>query len=232
MKKTVLLCAAALLVGLVLGFAGGHSLLFGAGQLSRNSDTPANTAISALMPSTPLPSPTVQALDTQDNLPLLERGGQVLLALRDRDYAALAQLTHPTAGVTFTPYSTVTREYDLVFTPQQLAGLGEDTTVYTWGVIDGKGDPIRMTGEEYISSYVFNADYTQAPQIGVDTIHLLGNALENVAAAFPDGRFVEYHFPGLDPQMEGYDWCSLKVVFEAYNNQWYLVGLIHSQWTI
>ena len=58
------------------------------------------------------------------------------------------------------------------------------------------------------------------------------NALENVAAAFPDGRFVEYHFPGLDPQMEGYDWCSLKVVFEAYNNQWYLVGLIHSQWTI
>ena len=152
MKKTVLLCAAALLVGLVLGFAGGHSLLFGAGQLSRNSDTPASTAISALMPSTPLPSPAVQALDTQDNLPLLERGGQVLLALRDRDYAALAQLTHPTAGVTFTPYSTVTREYDLVFTPQQLAGLGEDTTVYTWGVIDGKGDPIRMTGEEYISS--------------------------------------------------------------------------------
>lgn len=30
----------------------------------------------------------------------------------------------------------------------------------------------------------------------------------------------------------GYDWCSLKLVFECYQGDWYLVGLVHSEWTV
>ena len=37
---------------------------------------------------------------------------------------------------------------------------------------------------------------------------------------------------GLDPDMKGYDWCSLKVVLEDYGEEWYLVALVHSEWTI
>ena len=59
-----------------------------------------------------------------------------------------------------------------------------------------------------------------------------GNALENVLTAYPDDRFVEYHFPGLDESQEGFDWCSLKVVLAPCEGDWYLVGLIHSEWTI
>ena len=119
-----------------------------------------------------------------------------------------------------------------MLTAQQIAALDQDETVYTWGVLDGKGTPIQMTGKEYFQRYVFNADYTQAPQVGVDEVLSTGNAMENVRDSYPDGRFVEYHFPGLDDRREGYDWCSLKLVFEPYQCGWYLVGLIHSEWTI
>ena len=42
---------------------------------------------------------------------------------------------------------------------------------------------------------------------------------------------MDYNFPGIDPEKKGYDWCSLKLVFEPWQNNWYLVGLIHSEWT-
>ena len=58
-----------------------------------------------------------------------------------------------------------------------------------------------------------------------------GNALENVAESFPGCRFLEYHFPGLEPKNEGFDWCSLKLVLSPYQGEWRLVGLIHSEWT-
>ena len=75
-------------------------------------------------------------------------------------------------------------------------------------------------------------DYTQAPSVGVDQIVMSGNSLENLQEAYPDCRFVDLCYPSLDPAYEGLDWCSLKMVFAPTQSGWYLVGLIHSQWTI
>ena len=148
------------------------------------------------------------------------------------EYEALAALVHPEKGVTLTPYSTVEPSCDRNLLPAQLVLLPEDDIPYVWGIEDGTGAPIELTGREYFERYVFNADYTAAPETAVDTVLMQGNALENVASAYPEGRFVEYHFPGLDEQMAGYDWCSLKLVFECYQGDWYLVGLVHSEWTV
>ena len=138
----------------------------------------------------------------------------------------------PEEGVTFTPYSTVDRDSDLRFTAAQVRQFSTDQTVYTWGVSDGLGSLIELTPAEYFSTYVFNTDYTQAPEIGVDRILQSGNALENLTEAYPGCRFVEFHFPGLDPANAGLDWCSLKLVFSPSDSCWQLVGIIHSQWTI
>ena len=94
------------------------------------------------------------------------------------------------------------------------------------------GDQINLTILEYIRTYVYNADYLYAPEQAVDRVLACGNALENVREIFPDDRFVEYYFPGIQPKKERFDWCSLKLVFSAYEEQWYLVGLIHSEWVI
>lgn len=148
------------------------------------------------------------------------------------EYPAVSALVHPEKGVTLTPYSTVEPSCDRNLLPAQLVVLPEDDIPYVWGIEDGTGAPIELTGREYFERYVFNADYTAAPETAVDTVLMQGNALENVASAYPEGRFVEYHFPGLDEQMAGYDWCSLKLVFECYQGYWYLVGLVHSEWTV
>ena len=231
MKRTIPIALAALLCGLALG------LLLGGGHLSA-SLTPEGTGNYAplvmaqanfnTLPATQAPP----ELDQTDNALLLERAEEVLAALKQADYPTLSTLVHPEKGVTLTPYSTVAADYDRTMTPKEVAALASDTSTYVWGVKDGSGTPIRATCQDYFKRYVYNADYTQAPQIGVDTILMQGNALENAASAYEEGRFVEFHFPGLDPRMEGYDWCSLKLVLEAYGNQWFLVGLIHSEWTV
>lgn len=222
----------ALVCGLVLGCVVGYGFLpavqpqNGKEALSPTvSQSGQNTRAIAAIPSQP-------PLDKGDNTLLLERANQVLEALKTEDYAALSELVHPQRGVTLTPYSTVDPTRDNVLTQAGVAKLATDDQVRLWGLYDGSGNPIRCTGTEYFDRYVFNADYTEAPRVGIDTILISGNALENVAAAYPDGRFVEYHFPGIDPALEGFDWCSLKLVFEVWDNDWYLVGLIHGEWTI
>ena len=224
MKKTALLCLLALLLGCGSGFVLGQQS--GGGGASPPAGG-AEMSISPLSPSVDQEAPA-----PEDNTALLEAGSTVLQALRDGDIQALSGLVHPERGVTFTPYSTVDPSCDNVLTQAEVARLSTDEEVYTWGLYDGSGEPIRCTGQEYFDRYVFNADYTEAPQVGIDTVLISGNALENVDAVYEDGRFVEYHFPGIDPAREGFDWCSLKLVFEVWNNDWYLVGMIHGEWTV
>lgn len=135
-------------------------------------------------------------------------------------------------GVTFTPYSTVDLQHDQCFTPEQVKNLPSDTNTYTWGYEDGRGEPIQMTATEYFSRFVFDADYTQAPRVGVDQIITSGNALENLTEAYPDCHFVDFCYPSRDPANEGLDWCSLKLVFAGEKSSWYLVGVVHGEWTI
>ena len=184
-----------------------NSIIVSAGSASASGSSSANT---------------LPAFNSSDNFPLLSSACAVVRAIQERDYDTLAAFVHPEEGVTFTPYSTVDRDSDLRFTAAQVRQFSTDQTVYTWGVSDGLGSLIELTPAEYFSTYVFNTDYTQAPEIG----------LENLTEAYPGCRFVEFHFPGLDPANAGLDWCSLKLVFSPSDSCWQLVGIIHSQWTI
>lgn len=228
MKRAVLITALALLCGLILGSMVGLCLSSSLNPSALSSSLPSNSHTAHTYSSS---IPTEPPLDTSDNTLLLERAGQVLEALKQEDYSALSLLVHPQYGVTLTPYSTVDRSRDNVLSQEQTAKLAGDDRLYTWGLSVGSGEPIRCTAEDYFARYVFNADYTEAPQVGIDTVLISGNALENTADAYPQGRFVEYHFPSIDPALEGFDWCSLKLVFEPWDNNWYLVGMVHGEWT-
>lgn len=188
----------------------------------------------AQSPSTLLPpaDPEPSLLDPQDNALLLQAACAVTTALRDEDYAALADLVHTELGVTFTPYSAVDLATDLTFTAQQIRALAGNTQTYVWGTTDGRGSPIELTMADYFRTYVFNQDYTKAPRVGIDTVQQSGNALENVAEVYSSARFVEFNFPALDPANTGLDWCSLKTVFLPEGSSWKLIALIHSEWTV
>lgn len=157
---------------------------------------------------------------------------EVVQLLNDEDMAGISTYVNPTEGVRFSPYGNVNVSSDQVFTAVQVAGLMTDTQVYTWGSYDGSGEPINLNFADYFEEFVYDEDYENPHMIGNNVVIGHGNSLINIDSAYPDGVFAEFHFTGFDPQYEGIDWSSLRLVFEEDNGTWYLVGIIHDQWTI
>jgi len=152
--------------------------------------------------------------------------------LKEQDMSGLSAIVHPVKGVRFTAYPYVNLADDLVFTSAQLPNILQDTQIYTWGSFDGTGDPILKTFGDYFDRFVYSKDFANPHMIGNNITIGTGNSINNISEAYPDGMFVEFHFKGFDPQYEGIDWRSLRLVFENMGGLWYLVGIVHGEWTI
>lgn len=170
---------------------------------------------------------TSTAQSEADSAALLRSALDTAEALRDGDYARLSHMVHPKEGVTFTPNTTVDRTANCTFTPQQIAGGETSAETYVWGTATDTAAPISMTLSDYLAAYVWDEDYLTAPSVSVDSTRAAGNALENVAEAYPDCRYVEFYSAGTDAQTE---WSTLRLVYQWYDGGWYLVGVVHSSW--
>ena len=166
--------------------------------------------------------------------PVAARAAEAIMALKDGDMKTLSGLIHPGKGLRFSPYATVHTGAggDLLFTAGQVQGLMADATVYQWGLYDGSGNPIDLTFRNYYGEFVYDVDFARPDVVGFDQVVGQGNSIDNTATAYPNGVMVEYHFEGFDPQYAGMDWRSLRLVFEEQGGIWYLVGIVHDQWTI
>lgn len=204
--------------------------------------SPTTTVIPS--PVTDPPEPVNTTAAAQGPTPTTQRVGQVspaeaeritaptarqaIEALKNRDMVRLAGMAHPEKGVLFSPYGFI-GEDKVVLQSEQLVGALTDPTVHTWGSQAGSGEPIELTFAAYFDRFVYSHDFAAAPQIGYN------QPLKEIYHAeefAPDSIMVEYHFPGFDPQYEGMDWQSLRLVFEQQDQTWYLVGLLHNEWTI
>ncbi|AZV43291.1 hypothetical protein BAOM_2682 [Peribacillus asahii] len=58
-----------------------------------------------------------------------------------------------------------------------------------------------------------------------------GNTVNNIRKVYPNSIVVEYYFGGTK-KYSGMDWSSLKLVYEKKGSTWYLVGIVHDEWTI
>jgi len=190
-------------------FAAAGSTIFGSG--TERAKTPADT----------------------DNADLTAFAYAILGYIRDGDYVALSQVSHPELGVVFSPCATVTLSTNKRFSPEQIAAFGSDKNTYVWGVQDGSGEPIEMTPSDYFSGIVFGRNYLDAPVIGVNRIVKRGNALENITEIFPDAKFVDFHIPGGERgSEEELGWNTLRLGFEEYEDTLRLTIIIHSKWTV
>lgn len=170
-------------------------------------------------------------LQGQPSSSILMTAMNVVELLKDQDFNNLSFFIHPTKGVRFTPYSYVDLQ-NLVFTSQQIPSLLQSSQIYNWGNFDGTGDPINLTFSNYYDLFVYDVDFVNPHIIGNNIVIGTGNSLNNIEQAYPNGEFVEFHFTGFDPGLFEMDWKSLRLVFEDVNGDWYLVGIIHDQWTI
>lgn len=205
-----------------------------------NGDEPINTDDERELSSEPVQEQPNESSDAtkeeeeekEKSLTVEQVADQIVGAMHDEDMEWLASFVHPTKGVRFSPYAYVNVESDLVFSQEEMATLMEDETVYQWGVFDGTGDPIELTFEEYFYRFVYDKEYVNAEEIVVDDRLGPGSTLDNTDDVYPEATVVEYHFTGFEPEFEGMDWRSLRLVLEQDGNQWYLVGVIHDEWTI
>lgn len=162
---------------------------------------------------------------------ILNRAQEVISTIKNKDMEKLSTFIHPDKGVRFSPYSFIDLETDLVFTSTQIKNILTDTTKYNWGYYDGSGADMRLKFSKYFEQFIYDQDFANAKEIGYQRIIGRGNMKNNNFEVYPQAIIVEYHFPGFNPKYEGMDWVSLRLVFEKKNNVWYLVGIIHDQWT-
>lgn len=157
------------------------------------------------------------------------RARLVVTALAQRDMAMLARLVHPDKGLRLSPYACVELETDLRFQARRLSTLMADREPHIWGSADGSGKPIHLRFSDYFAAYVYDRDFVRAPDVAYNTTIGGGNTGNNLAEAYPRALFVEYHFPASAAE---FDWSSLRLVFEPKGGVWFLVGIVHDQWTI
>lgn len=156
---------------------------------------------------------------------------QVLESVKIGEYTQLIPLIHPVACLRFSPYPYLNSD-NKVICPSKLNSFISSSEPFTWGHYDGTGKPINLTFIEYHQQFVYDQDYLKPGVIGFNVEVSSGNSINNIQEIYPDGIMIEYHFPGFDPRYGGMDWRSLRLVFIQENDHWYLIAIIHGEWTI
>ncbi len=162
---------------------------------------------------------------------LIKLGQFVVHTLKSRHYELLADVIHPDYCVRFSPYANL-NETNQTLCAEDFPRLASSDQKLNWGSFDGTGSPILMTLSEYQQRFVYDSDYFQPQTIGFDQEVSYGNLINNIRDIYPDGKIIEYYFPGFDPQYGGMDWRSLTLVFIQEEQAWYLTAIVHGEWTI
>lgn len=159
------------------------------------------------------------------------RARETVMALKNGDMQRLSAIAHPTKGVRFTPYNYVELKQDLVFRPAQLKSLMTSRKRHLWGEYDGTGDPIRLTFKKYYKRFIYDVDFARMKQVSYNDSVSTNPNYDNAYETYANAIVVEYHFSG-SKRYDGMDWRSLRLVFQRKNKTWYLVGVLHNEWTI
>jgi hypothetical protein len=152
---------------------------------------------------------------------------KVVETLKNSDMTWFAEFVDPTKWVQFSAYWNM-QDSDIVLSRSELVWLSDE--IFTWWMYDGSWDPIKLTLWEFLNDFVYNHDYSQAPEVIFNSIVSRWNTIVNIDTYFQDAEFVEYYFPSFNPEYAGMDWESLVLIFDK--NTHFLIGVAHEQWTI
>lgn len=162
---------------------------------------------------------------------LKTRSGQILKAIKEKDYETFASFMHPVRGTRFAPDGYIDTLNHRKWSAAEFLQATTNDKVYFWGISDGSGDSIRLSLPTYFKKNVYPVDFIQAPQSSINKRLGQGNSLNNIHEIYPLAEFTENYFPGFDKKYAGMDWQSLRLVMEFYQGQYYLVAVVHDHWT-
>ena len=163
---------------------------------------------------------------------LLSLTRQVLTTMKNKDYTSFEKFIHPTLGTRFTPYGFIDTATDIRLTASEFRKQLNEKNKLNWGNYDGSGDTILLTIDDYFKKFVYNADFINAQKTSVNKKLGSGNSFNNLPIVYKDCDFTESYFPGFEKKYEGMDWTSVRLVYKKFEGRFYLVAVIHDQWTI
>lgn len=175
---------------------------------------------------------SIAAIETNKKAVLKSLTKKTFLLIKNHNYQALDSLIHPEKGIRFSPYASIS-EADKKFSKEEFALLftKNKNQKYTWGAYDGSGDPIILTAPEYFKKFVYDAKFENPEKLELNKTIGKGNTVNNIHTFYKDEDFTESYFSG-SKQKEGLDWKSIRLIFKQIDGQYYLIGIVHDQWTI
>lgn len=161
---------------------------------------------------------------------LKDANEKVLQALKNKNYRKLSELIHPEKGVRFSMYAFINKSEDKHFSKADFDKYEPTKTIFTWGALDGSGELYKATINEYLTQWVYAKDFNKS-NFSVNKFQGGGNSLNNLNEIYPDSDFTENFIKGSEANAE-MDWNTLRLVFEKFQDQYFLVAVINDQWTI
>lgn len=184
------------------------------------------------LPTDSIPIPKLEPPVPNDSI-LISLTKKVLTLIKEKNYVSFAEYIHPVSGLRFSPYSYIDSVKDVRYSRDKfLAAVKNKKQKITWGSYDGSGDRIFLTPEEYFKEFVYDADFVNPEKLAANKMIGAGNSLNNLEGIYPGLPFTESYFSGFEKKYEGMDWRSLRLVFKKERDRYYLVAIIHDQWTI
>ena len=75
---------------------------------------------------------------------------------------------------------------------------------------------------------MYNTNFLNANQTVFNKMIGSGNSLNNLEQVYPNDFFTESYHPGKSEM----DWSCLRFIFKKDGDTFYLIGIVHDQWTI
>lgn len=157
---------------------------------------------------------------------------QILSIIKQKNYQQLDSFID--GEVRFSPYGYIDTLDDKMLTAEQLINYLTKSKLekINWGIFDENGEPMLLTGTAYFKKFVYDVDFLNAPYISLNKTLGSGNSLNNVDSVYKGCTYTEFYFPGFEEKYDGMDWRGLKLVFKKEGNKFFLIGVVHDQWTI
>lgn len=198
-----------------------------------NKGTQKETQTDTLVKPDSLVNPVQMDDPTRDSI-LLAMTKEVMTAFKNKQYDSLALYVHPDEGLRFSPYSFIDTTSDQVISARVVKSWADpkNRAKILWGTEDPTDKPIHLTIDGYVKRFVYDVDFVKPDSIRVNSFIGGGNTLNNLTEVYKNCPFVESHFPGFEKRFNGMDWRSLRLVFKQKDGKFYLIGVVHDEWTI
>lgn len=176
-------------------------------------------------------SASSQVLSDMSQQTLRQQALRIQRALANNDFARITDDIHPTRGVRFSMYAYVRPETDKTFSREQYAQYLQQSKIrFTWGELDGTGDPLVIPLPEYLDTWVDAKKYNDSA-VSINEFRRNGNTINNLKKIYQKSDVVEFYYKGSE-DYDGMDWRVLRLVFDNYQGKRYLVAIVNDQWTV